>query len=242
MRCAVSDLGVSPALVLYGEQLAIPGIFLPRLDYAHHDSTWDFVNELQNNIALVRNYILQEDPVLRGDVVQERPFPFDNAFIVEQGMRGSLVKKLRGPYPVVEIEFPTVTLRTERGERKYNMDMLRGAYKLPDPLPEEHNQPQYPIITPNNMPEWLSPQVRIEPLPPIVYDDTKSIKIYPLYLDIPEEITLEETPEETLPRMESEVYPEREPEDSPRGPRYANVPLNRFVQPDVALDRWSSTD
>ena len=57
-----------------------------------------------------------------------------------------MAEKLQIPYPVVCFRFPNVTLRTERGDKTYNMDMVRGAYKLPEPFPDRTSDNRFPTI------------------------------------------------------------------------------------------------
>ena len=146
MRCAVTDLGVSPALVLYGEQLQIPGCFLPKVEPRVKETIWEFVDELQENIEQVRQHLMYADPTLRGGTCTNRTFPLDNAFLVKPVLKDCLSEKLQGPYPVIRFRFPNVTLRTERGDKTYNMDMVRGAYQLPEPIPDCMSDGRYPAL------------------------------------------------------------------------------------------------
>ena len=183
MRCAVSNLGVSPALVLYGEQLSLPGCFLPKVLQPWKESIWEFVNQLQNDVAAIRTYLLQVDPTLRGGSFKEKDFPYQQAYLERQTMKDCLSEKMLGPYQVVSFRFPNVTLRTERGDKTYNMDLVRGCFDLPQPLPQKMNDGRYPTLeSPDGTPE-MDPDALPQIAPRVAEcGDTRTL-VYPLTLD-----------------------------------------------------------
>ena len=102
-------------------------------------------------------------------------------------IRDSFAEKLDGPWPVVGFNFPNVILRTDRGDRTYNMDMVRGTHLLPNPLPEKMYDGRYPTVVPpavppKPLPVSVTPSVAVRGnLRSLVYDmkvDDKALGPY----------------------------------------------------------------
>jgi hypothetical protein len=132
MRSAISELGISPSLVVFGETLALPeALTNPRLTY-NEQNVSDFVYQLTEELLTIRQYILENDKTLMGPSGDENDRQFDHKYVwVKQAVyHSSLHPKYSGPYEVVKVEYPVITIRKDNELRKVNVDRLRPAFRL----------------------------------------------------------------------------------------------------------------
>ena len=132
MRTAINDSGVSPSLVVYGEQLALPRGVLDPTMVTYDENMPHFVNQLFANIQLIREKLLHVPEVEQ--VNDHYTFPTEYAFLREPQVRPSLEAKWLGPYPVVDVFYPVIRLLVEGQEKNVNIDLVKPAYIL---QPEE---------------------------------------------------------------------------------------------------------
>ena len=65
MRCAISDLGVSPAMMVLGEQMQLPALLLEERPGADVPGS-DLAERLSADFRTIRQYIVQYDNTLSG--------------------------------------------------------------------------------------------------------------------------------------------------------------------------------
>ena len=110
IRTAVNDLGVSPSLLVYGEQLAIPGLLVsPPLSYQEACLT-TFTSELTSDLRLLRDFVLQHDDTLKGPSGDEGQPPRNWGKYTRVWLKGSFAPKYLDPYEVQDKEYPVLTL------------------------------------------------------------------------------------------------------------------------------------
>ena len=133
IRSAVNDRGISPTLVIYGEQTTVPGVFaMPRRTFTE-ESEISFVNQLHKHWLQVKEFILATDPTLSPAVPSGKPppeFPHDNVWIVEPIKKGSLEPKVRGPYKVLEVKYPVVFVKVDGVKQAISVDRCKPAFIL----------------------------------------------------------------------------------------------------------------
>ena len=66
MRTAINDQGISPSLVVFGEHIAIPGIYVTPETTFDEKSESEFVQQLTTYWFQVRDFILKHDNTLSG--------------------------------------------------------------------------------------------------------------------------------------------------------------------------------
>ena len=138
MRTAINERGVSPSLVVF---------FQPRT-YTEECHT-RFVEQLQEDGDLIRQYILETDDTLKGNEGDRVPvqFPYENVYLREEVKKSALGSKFTGPYPVVRHKFPVIYIVKNGKEQAINVDRVRPAYRLQDLQPEMmvQQQPARPL-------------------------------------------------------------------------------------------------
>ena len=143
LRTSVNSLGISPSLMLYGEQISIPGVFInPKLTF--NEETDDaFVGDLTNHWFQIRDFVLATDVTLSGSKTKEftPSFPYEHVWIVEPLRKHSLYPKARGPYRVLEVQYPVIHVKIDGIKQAVNIDRCYPAYVLKRdlinaPLPE----------------------------------------------------------------------------------------------------------
>ena len=129
MRTAINDSGTSPSLIVYGEQLAIPRAILDPTMSLYDEDMPHFVNQLFNNIQLIRDKLLNV-PVVPNADAEHFIFPTEYAYLREPQVKASLEPKWLGPYPVVDVIYPVIRLRVDNFEKNVNIDLVKPAYLL----------------------------------------------------------------------------------------------------------------
>ena len=176
MRTAINDTGVSPSLVIYGEQLSIPHAILDPNAYQYDEDLPHFVNQLFANIRLIRDKLLHI-PVA-DHVDPNYVFPTEYAFMREPQIRASLEPKWLGPFPVVDVMYPLIRLRVDDQERNVNIDLVKPAYIL-----QQHDNQSDSSLIDSHVSE-RSPLLSLNPVDP--------------YADLYQEICSQPGPQVTL--------------------------------------------
>ena len=134
LRTAVSDWGVSPSLVLYGEQITIPGMIVHHVPDVEHATPHELVNELQKEAEVMREVILANDQTLGGTDTPIQPrmpeFPTEYVLIREAMDKGSLNPKYRGPYKIWERKGPNLIITRNGKEERISADRCKPYYTL----------------------------------------------------------------------------------------------------------------
>ena len=154
LRTAVSDWGVSPSLVMYGEQISIPGMVVHHVPDMEGASPHELVMELQKESEFLREIILANDKTLGGNdgVEPQMPrFPTDFVLLREPVEKGALNPRYRGPFKIIEVDGPNVVILKQGKEERVNADRCRPYYTInypslkvdkdkEDPQPQEINK------------------------------------------------------------------------------------------------------
>ena len=131
MRSAINDLGVSPSLIVYGEQLALPRGVLEDEFPVYQEDMPHFINRLFHNMQFIKNNILHIPNVEYQDH-HDYQFPSNYAMMREPQLKPNLDPKWLGPYPVMDVIYPVVRLKIDGLEKNVNIDMLKPAFVLQD--------------------------------------------------------------------------------------------------------------
>ena len=135
MRTSINDLGVSPSLVVYGEQIAVPGALLNLPTCYQEEDMHDFISQLNADIRSVRAFILKHDDTLKGPGSQSVTpdlSDYRRVWLKDPIYKGSLAPKYLGPYDVTEITYPVLTIIKDGIPYKVNIDRVKPCYELRD--------------------------------------------------------------------------------------------------------------
>ena len=156
---SLNEYGVSPAMVMFGEQLAIPGVMaIPEMPL-DTEITYQFVDDLQNQWEWVRKYVLKHDRTLgkpedeakREEKNRVIGFPHEYVWVIVPKRIGSLYPKVIGPYKVVAYHHPLVTIKSNGVNQLVNVSRVKPAFLMKEPY----------LDTPVPDPTWLPPEVEI---------------------------------------------------------------------------------
>ena len=140
LRTAINELGISPALALYGEALSIPGAFVNHEYTIKLDMSDIFIKEIQEEMKFIAEYILKFDPVLAGPKEENNMhFPWDTDWVMikESPIQASVEAKYFGPYHVEDkTKMPVVIIWKDGKLHPINIMRLKPFYKLPDDIAE----------------------------------------------------------------------------------------------------------
>ena len=128
MRTAINDSGVSPSLMVYGEQLSVPHAILNPNACPYDEDLPHFVNQLFANIKTIHDQLLHVPAVDLQE--QDYVFPSEYAFMREPLVKASFEPKWLGPYQVIDVMYPVVRLRVDGQEKNVNIDLIKPAYIL----------------------------------------------------------------------------------------------------------------
>ena len=131
MRTAVNDMGVSPALVVYGEQIAVPALLFEEVSWYAGGAVIDLVAGLQSDLRTIRDFLLANDPALMaGDntLAQAPEYPYRYVYLLDPILRNSLAPKYTGPYKVHYVRFRVITIDKDGDHKSVSVDRLRPAY------------------------------------------------------------------------------------------------------------------
>ena len=140
LRTAINDLGISPAIALYGEAISIPGAFVNHEYTICKDMSDEFVREIQEEMRFIANYILKFDEVLAGPKDdQNMVFPWNCIWVLikESPIKASTEARYFGPYYVLDkTKMPVVIIERDGKPHPINIMRLKPFYELPDDIEE----------------------------------------------------------------------------------------------------------
>ena len=131
MRTAINDLGVSPSLIIYGEQLALPRGVLEHEFPVYNEDMPHFINRLHQNMQFIKDKILNI-PQVQQNEYEDYVFPSNYAMMREPQLKPNLEAKWLGPYPVIDLFYPVIRLNIDGLEKNVNLDMVKPAFVLQD--------------------------------------------------------------------------------------------------------------
>ena len=159
------DSGTSPAELLYGAVLRLPGQMLPGVGADEPRPSSEFVKNLRDRM---RSSVPM--PVLyHGHTKPHLPVGLRTAthvFVRVDAVRPPLTRPYEGPFTVLSRSPDLKTFTVDRAGRRWviSVDRLKPAFSLSDPLPPvrlrdaedddgvsfHHPVPEEPILEPNN--------------------------------------------------------------------------------------------
>ena len=109
MRTAISNIDVSPSLLLYGEQISVPSTFFTNELTYDEKSVSGFMLGIQEDMRKVKEFVIEHDKTLSGTEPPAFPHRFNAsyAWLIEPVYKGSLRPKYLGPFKVMKIEYPS---------------------------------------------------------------------------------------------------------------------------------------
>ena len=139
MRTALFENELSPSLILYGEQINVPGSFLETNPMLFDDDMSEFMSNLTMRMQEIRAVILETqspDPIdlnannTNNTSDNECIFKHPYAYLRDPIKRSSLEPKWLGPFKVLSSRGTVVRLNIDGNERNVNVDRLKPAYTL----------------------------------------------------------------------------------------------------------------
>ena len=135
LRTAINDLGISPALALYGEAISIPGAFVEHKHTLPDELDDEFIHSIQQEMRFLREHILKHDQTLAGPSGQEKQqqFPWNVRYVLvkENPLQASTQSRYFGPFRVLDkTQFPVVTIDRDGVPEKINIMRLKPYYEL----------------------------------------------------------------------------------------------------------------
>ena len=132
MRTAIFDSDLSPAMILYGEQLNVPGSFLSVDPMMFQDDMSLFMTNLATRLNEIRTIILESQQPIENennnndDIVFKYPY----CYVKDPIKRSSLEPKWLGPFKVLHANGPLVRLNINGVEKNINVDRIKPAFVL----------------------------------------------------------------------------------------------------------------
>ena len=214
LRNAISNTGVSPSLVVFGEHLAIPSIIVESQRTYPEGQMTEFVAKLQEDLLFMREHLLQIDPTLSGPTDKVSPqFPHKYVWIKQPVLKSSLHPKYIGPYEVLEVKYPVIIIDRDGKRESISVDRLKPAFI---PLRSEVEIEQAPpLVDLEKFPIHLTgPPV---PMPRKLVEDS------PQRTSMPETLRVDNN-EGIVPQSNELIPSER-----------WQVPVQRELQPEIEL-------
>ena len=144
MRTAINETGVSPALALYGENIAVPGAFVDLEEQNKLDIGDAFVLELQKEREFLRKYILTHDEVLAGpQQPNEQSLKWDTNWVLikQPPLQGCTNSRYYGPFWIADrSKYPVITIIRNGVRENINVMRLKPYYKLSDNITKLANE------------------------------------------------------------------------------------------------------
>ena len=149
MRTSLTDLGVSPSLLIYGEQIVIPGVLVDKELTYNEEDVLSFVYDLQTDMTVAREALVDLEKV---DQPQDiRHFDHRMVWVRKPTVEHSLASKYSGPYEVLEVRYPVITICKEGRPYNVNVDRVKPAEGWPIP---EINDDILDQVAPDIDDEW----------------------------------------------------------------------------------------
>ena len=162
MRTAINDTGVSPSLLVYGEQIAIPGLVFDKQEPVP-GSTEEVTKFLVQYLVDLRRSIDKEyEPT--PPLADAWPASMRYAWYLNPVRKGTLDGYYLGPYEVLQSDrYPSMLLAFPLGPKWINVNKLKPAYGLNPPGME--NVPIESLL-----PDIIYPNDEL-PILPVMQDD-----------------------------------------------------------------------
>ena len=136
MRTALNDLNISPSMVVFGESISLPSTFISKDENDVRDLTGTFMEQLNEDIKMLREYILKYDPTLanvpdhipaHGDMTK-----YNYVFVKDHTSSTSLSPKYTGPFRIIEVRHPVLKIDKNGQIENVNVDNCKPVYRLAD--------------------------------------------------------------------------------------------------------------
>ena len=166
MRTALFDNDLSPSLILYGEQINVPGAFLEASPTLFDDDMSDFMSQLSFRMQEIRATILESQTpeniatdINNTNTNNEPLFKHSHAYLRDPIKRSTLEPKWLGPFKVLSSQGTVVRLNIDGTERNVNVDRLKPAYTLSGSF----QIPMTESVKSDNSPSFLLPEGEFRP-------------------------------------------------------------------------------
>jgi len=171
MRSAVNPSGLSAAQILYGENVAVPGLWFEHPVSVSTTDITVFALSLTERMSEIHSHLLQAIPAKEvprtSDIEQPNLFPYEFAFVRQPFIVGSLMPKYTGPYKVLATNGPVITLDINNEAQNLNVDRLKPAYGAKPQEIQQETEEAPQIRLPPGVPADIllnQPQVVLTPL------------------------------------------------------------------------------
>jgi hypothetical protein len=144
MRTSINATGVSPSLMVYCEQIAVPSLMFTDNEHVTATNEADFVTAIHQHWRSVRDHVMTNDPVLSGPDDQQRlplVYPSSHHWLFDANVHGARRYKPRGPYRVTDFSGPNITLEIDGELHKVAIDRCKPANHIHDE--DDNNEPVY---------------------------------------------------------------------------------------------------
>ena len=139
INTAINDRGVSPAMVLYGEQPPLPlALFKKPAAEMEIDSDGRmFVYRLSHNLRQMRKLLLKMDRTISPyhEPWQELPIKFQMVYVEVPGRHAAFQPRYKGPAIILKMKGKVLTVKYLDGSvKKVNIDRVKPVHKLRDEM------------------------------------------------------------------------------------------------------------
>ena len=157
------DLKASPAELLYGEPLRLPGELIAPSPIDINEDPASFVNRLRGQMASLR-------PTPASRHSNPNTFVFkdlatcEQVFLRDDTVRRSLQPPYSGPHPVLSRDEKTLTIKVKGRETKVSIDRVKPAYVMSNDIPVTPT-PKSETKTDSPAPKITMPEAKPTPEP-----------------------------------------------------------------------------
>jgi len=126
LRIALNNTGYSPSLLVYGEEIYVPWMLLSDRHEREYSEDTDFISDLRNKMLDFSNEILENDFKIK-NLANTQDFSHKYVWIKDPILKGTFEGKYLGPFEILEINFPVLTINRNGMQYKINIDRTKPA-------------------------------------------------------------------------------------------------------------------
>jgi len=124
IRIAQSADGYCPSLLVYGEEINVPWTFMTHPVDRMYSEDSDFMSELKNSMLQFNEDIMTDDFNIEN---LEQTFTDKYVWIKDPLLKSSLECKYLGPFEVIAVDYPVLTINRNGTNYKINIDRVKPA-------------------------------------------------------------------------------------------------------------------
>ena len=147
LRVAPGEDGYTPAELVYGEQLAIPGLLVDQELGDEDTPTSAFAKNLHSEIKLMRRQLLTADDEKQDQrTVGPAAYPHTHVFMQRPVYKGAMRYQWEGPYRVLSYRWPTIVIDRKGKERRVNLSQVKPCWSVKPRHPHGEEPEEFDLI------------------------------------------------------------------------------------------------